>query len=313
MTRSPTVVVVGGPTAGGKSALALALAERLGGELVGADSRQLYAGLSIAAAGPDDDDRARVPHHLYGTVPPTETLSAGRFVAMADGAIADVVARGRVAVVVGGTGLYLRALRTGLDDGLPSDAAVRAQLDEELRARGLRALVERLRTLDAAALHGLDVQNPVRVVRALELAMLGASASVRDVDAVLQRPPRAIVGDARWLLVCHEPSTLAARIERRARHMFASPAIVDEAVALARVLPAEHALLQTIGIAEALAVAHGSLDVEAAITQTSARTRQYARRQRTWFKKEPWWTEIRSQGDDGVEAAVAVIVRGAPP
>lgn len=316
MTHRPRVVVVGGPTAGGKSALALALAERLGGELVGADSRQLYAGLSIAAAGPTDDDRARVPHHLYGAVAPTETLSAGRFVALADAAIEDINARGRTAVVVGGTGLYLRALRAGLDEALPSDAALRAQLDDELRAHGLLALVERLRVVDDAALDGLDTKNPVRVVRALELALLGAKASARDVDAVLKRSPRAVVADAVWLLVGREPAALGERIAARAVQMFATTAIVDEARALAALLPGGHALLQTIGVAEALAVNSGALAVDDAIAQTATRTRQYARRQRTWFKKEPWWTTLDVAGDvdDVVEiAARAVSARAAPP
>jgi tRNA dimethylallyltransferase len=305
VTRRPDVIVVGGPTAGGKSALALALAQQLGGELVGADSRQLYAGLSIASAGPTEHERARVRHHLYGTVAPVDTLSAGRFVALADAAISDVVGRGRVAIVVGGTGLYLRALRCGLDEPLPGDATLRARLVDDLRAYGLPSLVERLRDLDDAALDGLDVQNPMRVLRALELAVLGGRVGRRDVDAVLRRPPRATVERACWLLVSREPSTLAARIEQRARSMFSSRAIIDEAVALSRILPADHALLQTIGTAEALAVARGASDIDAAIAQTATRTRQYARRQRTWFKKEPWWTPVDTVADAALDDAVA--------
>jgi tRNA dimethylallyltransferase len=315
VTRPPRVVVVGGTTAGGKSALALALAERLNGELVGADSRQLYAGLAVASAGPDDDERARVPHHLYGAVSPQETLSAGRFVAMADDAIAAITARGHTAVVVGGTGLYLRALRTGLDDALPSDVALRARLNDDLQAHGVHALVERLRTVDLAAIDGLDTKNPVRVVRALELALLGARASARDVDAVLRRPPRAVVDGACWLLLERDPAKLGERIATRTAAMFATTRIVDEATALAALLPAEHALLQTIGVAEALAVARGALSVDDAIAQTATRTRQYARRQRTWFKKEPWWTRIDADADTDavVAAALAVTVRDAPP
>jgi len=307
VSAGPRVVVVGGPTAGGKSALALALARRLGGEIIGADSRQLYAGLAVAAAGPGDDERALVPHHLYDTVPPTETLSAGRYVALADRAIAEVVGRGRVAIIVGGTGLYLRALRVGLDDALPADAALRARLEQDRRAHGLPALVERLRAVAPDAVVELDVQNPARVVRALELALLGADVGGRDGAALLARPPRPIVAEARWLLVSRPPAALARRIDARAAALFATPAIVDEACALAALLPVDHPLLATIGVAEALAVARGVLDVAAAATQTATRTRQYARRQRTWFKKEPWWTPIRGDDDDhAVDVALGV-------
>jgi tRNA dimethylallyltransferase len=252
------LIVVGGPTASGKSALALALARRLGGELVGADSRQLYAGLPIASACPDDAERAEAPHHLYEAVDPTVTLSAGRFVALADAALDAIAARGRTAIVVGGTGLYLRALRLGLDDALPSDAALRSELDDTLRTDGLDALVARLRDVDGEAAEAIDLRNPVRVVRALELALLGAVGR-RDIETQLARPPRASVAAARWLLVDIDPAALARRIDERAQRMFATGAIVDEALGLAARLPAGHPLLQTIGVAEALAVGRGAV------------------------------------------------------
>lgn len=306
MTRAPRVVVVGGPTAGGKSALAVALAERVGGELIGADSRQLYAGLQLAAAGPTDDERARAPHHLYGTVPPTTTLSAGRFVELADAAIADVVSRGRVAIVVGGTGLYLRALRLGLPEASGHDAALRQQLTDDLHAHGLPALLDRLRAVDDAALIGLDTQNPVRVVRALELALLGTNVASRDIATLLASPPRAIVAEARWLLVSRPPAVITDRINARARTLFATDAVVNEARALASSLSPDHPLLQTIGVAEALAVARGELTRDIAAAQTATRTRQYARRQRTWFKKETWWASVNV--DDGASEVVDEVI-----
>jgi tRNA dimethylallyltransferase len=298
----PDVIVIGGATASGKSAVALALAEALCGEVIGADSRQLYAGLRIAAAGPDDDDRRRAPHHLYGLVPPADTLTAGRFVALADAAIADVTARGRVAIVVGGTGLYLRALRLGLDDAVPADPALRAALHQRLQQEGLAALVDELRRLDEDAAAAVDGKNPVRVLRALERVHAGARAH-HDVDALLQRAPRPVVARAWWLLVDVDAAVLAERIARRTAAMFATPAIVDEARALAGLLPAGHALLGTIGVAEALAVAAGALDEGGAVARVAARTRQYARRQRTWFRKEPWWTQLPGGDDDALVAA----------
>jgi tRNA dimethylallyltransferase len=297
------VIVLGGPTASGKSALALALAEALGGEIVAADSRQVYAGLPLASAAPDDDERRRAPHHLYGVIDPSDTLSAGRFIALADAAIKDIVARGRVAIVVGGTGLYLRALRVGLDDDLPSDPRVRAAIEAELRAAGLAAVVARLRELDPEASEGLDLKNPVRVVRALELALLGAPGR-RDVQALLHRPPRPVLAEASWLLVDVDTAALAGRIAARTARMFATRAILDEALALAGRLPPDHALLHTIGVAEALAAGRGALSVDDAVARVAARTRQYARRQRTWFRKEPWWTAV---APDDVGAARAIV------
>lgn len=239
---SGEVVVIGGPTAGGKSALALALAEAEGGEIICADSRQVYAGIGIAAAGPSDDERARVPHHGYGALDPKgELMSAGRFVAMADALIADIHGRGRVAILVGGTGLYLRAWRFGLD--APRDEA-------EPR---------------------------------------------RDMAAFLARPPRQAAAGARWLLVDAPLPELEPRIRARAERMFAG-GIVDEAARLRARLPADHALLQTLGTAEALALLDGTLDEVGAITRTALRTRQYARRQRTWFKRENWWAIASPQG-----------------
>lgn len=233
---SARVVVIGGPTAAGKSALALALADQLGGEIVCADSRQVYAGLPIASAGPTVEERARAPHHGYGAADPLgPPMSAGRFVEVADAIVDQVHARGRVAILVGGTGLYLRAWRFGLDaPRQPGDPA-------------------------------------------------------RDMAAFLARPPRASAANARYLMVDATLDALEPRLAARAARMF-DDGLVDEALALRARLPADHALLRTIGTEEALALADGVLDRAAAIARTALRTRQYARRQRTWFKKEPWWT-----------------------
>ena len=294
-----SVVVIGGQTASGKSALALRIADDVDGEIVGADSRQLYAGIDIAAAGPSDEERRRRPHHLYGAFDPlTTTVTAGVFVAAADAAIAAIVARGKTAIVVGGTGLYLRSLRLGLGPDLPRDDDVRAQLQACLDADGLEALVTRLRSIDVEAANRVDVKNPVRVLRALEIALLGGDAGGRDLDALLLQAPRPIVADARWLCVEPDQATVEAAIVRRVEAMFAG-GIVEESLALAARLPPTHPLLGTMGTAEALQVHRGDLTIEAAKAVVITRTRQYARRQRTWLRKEPWWTRVRPDGASG--------------
>lgn len=239
---SGPIVVIGGPTAAGKSALALQMARELGGEIVCADSRQVYAGIAIASAAPDDDELAAAPHHGYGAIDPAaDTMNAGRFVDFADERIGQIHARGRVAILVGGTGLYLRAWRFGLD------------------------------------------------------APRGEDEPKRDMAAFLARPPRPAAAEARFLLVDAPLLELEPRIRARAARMFAG-GIVDEAARLRARLPAEHPLLQTLGTAEALALLDGSLDEEGAVARTALRTRQYARRQRTWFRRETWWSAASPQG-----------------
>ncbi len=286
------IIVVGGQTASGKSALALRLADACDGELVAADSRQVYAGLTVASAGPTADDLRRRRHHLYGAFDPlTTTVTAGMFVAAADAAIAEIVGRNKTAIVVGGTGLYLRSLRLGLGPDLPKDEALRGLLQRDLNVDGLDALVARLRSIDSNAAGAIDVNNPVRVVRALEIALLGGNAGARDLDALLRAPPRPVVAAARWYVVEPVADGGEAAIVARTRQMFAD-GIVEESAALAKRLPPTHPLLSTMGTAEALQLHRGEINLDVAVAMVITRTRQYARRQRTWFRKETWWQRV---------------------
>jgi tRNA dimethylallyltransferase len=296
VTDLPSIVVVGGQTASGKSALALALALEHDGEIVGADSRQLYRGLPIASAGPTADERALLPHHLYESFDPaTTTLTAGAFVDAADAAVRDVLARGKRAIIVGGTGLYLRAFRLGLSDEVPGDPVVRATLQREFEVVGLGPLVARLRAIDDVAAGRMDLQNPVRVLRALEIVACGGALGDLDINRLLAGPPRPLASTARFLLVDPPQSQVEQAIVARTRRMFQG-GIVDEALALQAALPADHALLQTMGVQEAIEVGGGRLSVDDAVAAVIIRTRQYARRQRTWFRKEPWWTRWTTDG-----------------
>lgn len=302
------IIVVGGPTASGKSALALALAERddVQGEIICADSRQLYAGMRVASAAPDDDERARVPHHLYETVAPEgPAMTAGAWAEAADAVIVDVQRRNRTPILVGGTGLYLRAWRIGLHE--PSDPAVRARIDAEA-ALDLAASYARLRDVDPAAADNIEPTDRMRIVRALEI--FEVAGRPRGAINPLAQPPRPIAGGAAWLLVDATMDVLERRIEARARRMFEGGAIVREARALeARVGPG-HRLLATLGVAEALAApAAPPFD---AVTQTTRRTRQYARRQRTWFKKEPWWTRLDATSPRLLAAALDAVAGAGP-
>ncbi|HEX9051545.1 MAG TPA: tRNA (adenosine(37)-N6)-dimethylallyltransferase MiaA, partial [Anaeromyxobacter sp.] len=167
------LAVIAGPTASGKTALAVALARRVGGEIVNADSQQVYRGLDVGTAKPTAEERAAVPHHLLDVVDPGEGMDAARFVALADAAIADVASRGRIPIVAGGTGLYLRALLHGVVAAPGRDPALRARLEEEAARLGRPALHARLAAVDPAAAARIRPNDLVRIVRALEIAAGG--------------------------------------------------------------------------------------------------------------------------------------------
>ena len=171
MTRTTPVVLLGA-TAGGKSEIALHLARLVDGEIVGADSRQIYRGLEIGTAAPSAGDRAVAPHHLASFLPPDEIYSAGRYAREAAPVLEEIAGRGRVPIVVGGSGLYLRALLDGLFEGPERDPAIRAALDERLKREGLDALRADLERVDPVALASISPGDSVRVIRALEVHAL---------------------------------------------------------------------------------------------------------------------------------------------
>ncbi len=275
------IAVIAGPTASGKTALAVALARRLGGEIVNADSQQVYRGLDVGTAKPTAEERAAVPHHLLDVVEPGEGMDAARFVALADAAVADVAARGRVPIVAGGTGLYVRALLHGVVPAPGRDPALRARLEEEAARLGRPALHARLATVDPDAAARIRPNDLVRIVRALEIAAGGARPSELHAAHAFREDRYDAV------LVALEPprDALHARIDARVREMFAG-GLLDEARALVarsgdRVPPK-----LPIAYAEAIAVARGALDPEEAIRRVQVAHRRYARRQVIWLRRE---------------------------
>jgi tRNA dimethylallyltransferase len=278
----PPLLVVAGPTASGKTALAVALAERLGGEVVSADSQQLYRGLDVGTAKPTAAERAAVPHHLLDVVAPGEGMDAARFVALADAAIADIAARRRVPIVAGGTGLYVRALLHGVVDAPGRDPALRARLEEEAARLGRPALHARLAAVDPDAAARIRPNDLVRVVRALEIAAGGRTQT----ELFAAHRFQADRYPARILALDLPREVLHARIDRRVTAMFAG-GLLDEVRALAERFGAAVPPKLPIGYAEALACLRGDLEVEEAIRQVQVATRRYARRQVIWLRREP--------------------------
>jgi tRNA dimethylallyltransferase len=277
-----SILVIAGPTASGKSALAVELARRLGGEIVGADSQQLYRTLDVGTAKPSAAERAAVAHHLLDVAEPGAGMDAARYVALADQAIAAVAARGALPVVVGGTGLYLRALLHGVVEAPGRDPALRARLEAEAAALGRPALHARLAAADPAAAARIRENDLVRVVRALEIAAGGRRPSELHAAHAF-RPDRY---RALFLALSPPRAELRARIDARVEEMFRG-GLLDEARALVARLGAPLPEKLPIGYAEAAAVVQGALPLAEAVRRVQAAHRQYARRQVVWLRREP--------------------------
>lgn len=283
---SPGVLILSGQTASGKSALALRLAERFGAEIVGADSRQIYRGMPVGTAAPSAADRTRAPHHLVGFLEPHERYSAARFVADALAAIDAIHARGRRALVVGGTGFYVRALTGDVELAAAPDAALRDRLVHEARVHPPDVLAEWLRALAPARAAAITPNDPYRVTRALEIA-LGERAASRGDDP---GPPGSLKtrGIAyRKLFLEIDPEALLERIAARVDAMLAG-GLLDEAERIGGAAIAADA----VGYREALAYLDGWATREELRAHLVRNTRRYAKRQATWFRTEPGLVRI---------------------
>ena len=293
MTPSAGVAVVGA-TATGKTELAAALARRLDAEIVCCDSRQVYAPLEIGTGKPTTAERAAWPHHLFDALALDQPASAGWFGRAAAAACAAIRERGRTVLLVGGSGLYLRALLRGLAPTPSHDPAVRARLREELEARGAEALHARLAAVDpvsAARLHPRDRQ---RVSRALEVQV----STGRPLSWWHAQETAAPAGAWRVLELVVAPAELRERIGRRSAWMLAHGLIEETRALLGSGLGSALRRLRAIGYDEAIAVIEGRLDRAAAETQLSLRTAQLAKRQRTWFRHQVEAIRLDAGGRD---------------
>lgn len=269
------ILVLAGPTASGKSAAAVALAERLGGEIVSCDSLAVYRELDVGTAKPTREERARVPHHLVDVVNPDEPFTAARYVELADKAIADM----DLPIVVGGTGLYLRALTDGLFASPPPDPEIRARIKREAGEHGWPHLHERLKAIDPTSARRIQPNDPIRIERALEVF----EQTGRPISA-LQAQTGAPRYHAVTFIVDPPREELERRIAERVKSML-QHGIVDEARAVAAKWGRDVKPLGAVGYKEALAFVDGKLtDLEDAIRVA---TRRFAKRQRTWFAKVP--------------------------
>jgi len=305
------LVVLVGPTAAGKSALAVALAERLGGEIVSADAFAVYRGLDIGTAKPGPAERRRVPHHLIDVADPRERYSAGMFVRDADAAIAGIRGRGRLPVVVGGTMFYVRALLRGLFPEPPRDDALRRQLEAEWRSDPgmVRA---RLAALDPEAAARLAPTDRQRILRAVEVT----TAAGRPMTALWREHPLPETRyPARLLGIAPRRPDLHATIAARVGSMFARGLPDEVRGLLAAGVPRQAHALKAIGYRQCVRVLDGEWTVEQAREQTAAATRQLAKRQLTWLRGMAGIEWLVVAGEAAVVAAVGLLegARGTEP
>ena len=303
MRSTPEVVAVVGATATGKSDLALDLAEELGGEVVNADSMQLYRGMDIGTNKLPVAERRGIPHHLLDVLEVTDEATLADFQARAEAAILDIRSRGRVPVLAGGSGLYVRAALDHLDIP-PTDPAVRARLEAEAEFEGgSAALRERLHRQDPEAAAAIEPNNLRRIVRALEVIEITGRPFSATAPTKRYRRPSLVIG------LHDDRDALVERIERRTRGMWEA-GLLDEVAALDRVgLREGRTASRAIGYAQALAELDGRIDREEAILRTAQATRRYARRQESWLRPDGRveWLEAAAPGL--VEAAVELARR----
>jgi tRNA dimethylallyltransferase len=274
------IVVIAGPTAVGKSALALAVAQGIGGEIVSVDSMQVYRGMDIGTAKPTATQRALVPHHLLDVAEVNQPFSAAEFSDFASSAVRDILGRGKVPILCGGTGLYFRALLEGLDESPAADMQLRA----ELEAKPLVELQSELTARDPEASRYVDVRNPRRVIRALEILRLtGEPLSVRRSE----RPARDESAEnlkPHWLGLARPAEDLRRRIDERVDEMFREGLVEETRGLLERGLAENRIALQALGYRQVVEHLQGARSLDETIRLVKSRTRQFSKRQMTWFR-----------------------------
>jgi tRNA dimethylallyltransferase len=278
------ILVICGPTASGKSELALRLAHELDAEIINADSMQLYRGMDIGTAKPTPKQRAEVPHHLIDIVDPDRLFSAADFADAADDVIRDIRARGKQPIVVGGTGLYIRALLKGLVDSPSGAGEIRAALQKDADELGNVAMLEQLRSVDPELAAGLHPNNLVRIIRALEVHRLTGiplSRHQQEHAFAVRRYDSLQIG----ILV--ERSRLYGNIEERVDRMLVEGLLDEVKVLLSSGFGPESKAMRSIGYKEAVAHLGGEITLEEAVTLIKRDTRRYAKRQLTWFNADP--------------------------
>ncbi len=304
------VIVIAGPTASGKTALSIALAQKLDGEIVCADSMQIYKELNIATAKPTPEEKSAVPHHLFGTVSIREPYSVKRYIEDADRVIRDITARGKAAILCGGTGQYIDALLSGREfmEDSGGNTLLRRSLHDRYAREGGRKLLDELSVFDPETAARLHENDEKRIIRAIEIYRTTGQTITQQNNFNRFQPPR--FPSVRIGLVYPDRDLLRDRIDRRVDQMIRD-GLIEETRALYEKGDLRATASQAIGYKELLPYIRGESTLEECTTEIKLRTRQYAKRQMTWFRRDGSirWIEIRSESDllKAPEAAMQII------
>ena len=298
------LIVICGPTAAGKTAASLALAARLGGEIVAADSRTIYRGMDIGTAKPTTAERARVPHHCLDLADPDEIITLARYRRAAVAAITDIRARGRVPLLVGGTGLYVRAVVDGFTiPEVPPDPVLRARLEgEEARAPG--SLHARLQRVDPVAAGRIHPRNVRRLIRALEVF----EHTGRPISSLQHTSD--IVGEVVQVGLTMDRTVLHRRIDDRVDEQLRTGLVAEVRGLVGRGYDPALPSMQGLGYKEIVAHLLGQIDLDGATQQLRRNTRRFAKRQYTWFRRDPrvHWLSVDERTPSGVADAISGVL-----
>ncbi len=301
------IIAIVGPTASGKTRLSVELAARLGGEILSFDSMQIYRGMDIGTAKPTAEERQGIPHHMIDIADPREDYSVSRFVEEADRILQDILCRGKPVILVGGTGLYIDSLMKGLEFAPYPQSGVREELTRIAREQGIEVIVERLRAVDPESAERIHPSNQKRVIRALEVYLETGKTMTRHNLETQEKPPKY---EPLWIGLDYvNREALYSRINRRVDLMLEQGLLEELQGLLAQGIPENATSMQAIGYKELLGYIRGECTLEEAADLLKQSSRHYAKRQRTWFRRNPKVHWLMLEDDPNFEEVLQTCLR----
>ena len=296
----PQIITIAGPTASGKTALSIQLAKELGGEIVSCDSMQVYKDMDIGTAKPTLEEQEGIPHHMLSVAEPWEDFSVSRYCAMADPIVEDILRRGKSPIIVGGTGLYMDALIRGNAFAPCPSTGRREELEALAASQGIEAVIEKLQKVDPESAARLHPSDQKRIIRAMEVYLETGMTITEHNRKTQEIPPK--YQPIRFALTDRQRQTLYDRIDRRVDAMVEAGLMEEIQGLLARGIPEKCTAMQAIGYKEFVSALHGECSMDEAARQVKQSSRRYAKRQLTWFRRNPEniWL-IREDGQTSME------------
>lgn len=296
----PPIITIAGPTASGKTALSIQLAKEIGGEIVSCDSMQVYKDMDIGTAKPTLEEQEGIPHHMLSVAEPWEDFSVSRYCAMADPIVEDILRRGKSPIIVGGTGLYMDALIRGNAFAPCPSTGRREELEALAASQGIEAVIEKLQKVDPESAARLHPSDQKRIIRAMEVYLETGMTITEHNRKTQEIPPK--YQPIRFALTDRQRQTLYDRIDRRVDAMLEAGLMEEIQGLLARGIPEKCTAMQAIGYKEFVAALHGESTLDEAARQVKQSSRRYAKRQLTWFRRNPEniWL-IREDGQTSME------------